>query len=218
MLAETAYIDKTRKNETLDLWNLRLSHVSYSKLAMMMKKSMVKRLPELEVNTDVGQDLWEVVNGYEITQPEAKDANGTLQKWKIKVGKALSALKTTIEEDVLERIRDVKIPHEAWNMFAKLFLKTNDTKLQLLRVSCYKKPLLSKWEEPQRRVKRKHFMSTKTTGTLSNEWDAEALFVEEEENNELALTTTMFIYDVVSPRAKAKWDTGTIFTEGEVDE
>jgi hypothetical protein len=52
MSAETAYIDKTRKNETADLWHLRLSHISYSKLAVMMKKSMFKGLPQLEVRTD----------------------------------------------------------------------------------------------------------------------------------------------------------------------
>jgi hypothetical protein len=55
-----------------------------------------------------------------------------LRKWKIKAGKTMFALKTTIEEDVLEHIRDAKIPHEAWNTFAKLFSKKNDTKLQLL--------------------------------------------------------------------------------------
>jgi len=52
MSAETAYIDKTRKNETADLWHLRLSHINYSKLAVMMKKSMLKGLPQLEVRTD----------------------------------------------------------------------------------------------------------------------------------------------------------------------
>jgi len=79
-----------------------------------------------------GQDLWEIVSGCEITQPEAEDASGTLRKWKIKASKAMFALKTTIEEDVLEHIRDAKTPHEAWNTFAKLFSKKNDTKLQLL--------------------------------------------------------------------------------------
>ncbi|RVW57839.1 Retrovirus-related Pol polyprotein from transposon TNT 1-94 [Vitis vinifera] len=42
------------------------------------------------------------------------------------------ALKTTIEEDVLEHIRDAKTPYEAWNTFTKLFSKKNDTRLQLL--------------------------------------------------------------------------------------
>ncbi|KAL6327017.1 hypothetical protein AAG906_013184 [Vitis piasezkii] len=32
MSTETAYVDKTRKNETADLWHMQLSHVSYSKL------------------------------------------------------------------------------------------------------------------------------------------------------------------------------------------
>ncbi|RVW47434.1 Retrovirus-related Pol polyprotein from transposon TNT 1-94 [Vitis vinifera] len=52
MSAETAYVDKTRKNETADLWHMRLSHVSYSKLIVMMKKSMLKGLPQLEVRKD----------------------------------------------------------------------------------------------------------------------------------------------------------------------
>ena len=46
---QTAYVDKTRKNETPDLWHARLGHVSYLKLKAMMKKSMLKGLPQLEV-------------------------------------------------------------------------------------------------------------------------------------------------------------------------
>ncbi|KAL0365959.1 UNVERIFIED_CONTAM: hypothetical protein Sradi_3486000 [Sesamum radiatum] len=79
-----------------------------------------------------GQDLWEVVNGNEVIQPEAEDANGMLRKWKIKAGKAMFILKTTIEEEVLEHIRETKTPKEAWDTFAKLFSKKNDTKLQLI--------------------------------------------------------------------------------------
>ena len=59
-----------------------------------------------------GQDLWEVVNGSEAMQP-TEDTNGTLWKWKIKARKAMFALKTTVEEDVLENIRDAKTPKEA---------------------------------------------------------------------------------------------------------
>jgi len=76
--------------------------------------------------------LWDVVNGSEATQPEAEDVHGTLRKWKIRTGKAMFVLKTTVEEDVLEHIRDAKTPKEAWDTFAKLFSKKNDTKLQLL--------------------------------------------------------------------------------------
>nr|TKS00816.1 hypothetical protein D5086_0000179600 [Populus alba] len=59
MSVETAYIDKTRKNETPDLWHSRLSHVRYSKLAVMMKKSMVEGLPQLEVKTDVVREKFQ---------------------------------------------------------------------------------------------------------------------------------------------------------------
>ena len=52
MLAKSAYVDKTRRNKTVDLWNMRLSHVSYSKLSVMMKKSMLKGLPQLDVLID----------------------------------------------------------------------------------------------------------------------------------------------------------------------
>ena len=52
MSAETAYVDKTRKNETTDLWHMRLGHVSYHKLNVMMKKSMLKGLPQLDVRTN----------------------------------------------------------------------------------------------------------------------------------------------------------------------
>lgn len=50
--AENAYVDKTRRNETADLWHMRLSHVNYSKLNMMMKRSMLRGLPQLEVKID----------------------------------------------------------------------------------------------------------------------------------------------------------------------
>ncbi|KAE8687090.1 Beta-galactosidase 15 [Hibiscus syriacus] len=79
-----------------------------------------------------GQDLWEVVGGGEVTQPAIEDANGILRKWKIKAGKAMFALKTIIEEEMLEHIRDAKTPKEAWDTFVTLFSKRNDTKLQLL--------------------------------------------------------------------------------------
>jgi len=51
-----------------------------------------------------GQDLWEVINGSEATQSTAEDANDILRKWKIKAGKAMFALKTTIKEEMLEHI------------------------------------------------------------------------------------------------------------------
>ena len=78
-----------------------------------------------------GQDLWKVVNESETLQPEVEDTNSTLRKWKIKVGKALFTLKTIIDDDMMEHIRDAKTPKKAWDIFAKLFSKKNDTRLQL---------------------------------------------------------------------------------------
>ena len=53
MSAQYAYIDKTRKNEVVDLWHARLSHVSYHKLKVMMQKSLVKGLPKLEIRDNI---------------------------------------------------------------------------------------------------------------------------------------------------------------------
>lgn len=51
--AESAYVDKTRKNETADLWHARLGGVGYHKLKVIMEKSMLEGLPQLEVKIDV---------------------------------------------------------------------------------------------------------------------------------------------------------------------
>lgn len=44
-----------------------------------------------------GQDLWEVIGGIDVALP---DDDAALRKWKIKVGKAMFAIKTTIEEEM----------------------------------------------------------------------------------------------------------------------
>ena len=78
-----------------------------------------------------GQDLWEIVDGSE-TMPPVEDSNGALRKWRIKAGKVMFILKTTIEEEMLEHIWDDKTPKEAWDTFVTLFSKKNDTRLQFL--------------------------------------------------------------------------------------
>ena len=50
---ESAYVDKSQKNGTANLWHARLGHVDYLKLEVIMEKSMRKGLPQLEVKTDV---------------------------------------------------------------------------------------------------------------------------------------------------------------------
>ncbi|KAL3530255.1 hypothetical protein ACH5RR_009577 [Cinchona calisaya] len=53
MSAQEAYVDKARKNETPDLWHARLGHVSYHKFKIVMMKSMLKGLPQLDVRDDI---------------------------------------------------------------------------------------------------------------------------------------------------------------------
>ena len=79
----------------------------------------------------MGQDLWEVVAGTETTPPPKENAEA-LRKWRIKAGKAMFVLKTTIEEDLVEHIRDAETPNAAWETLAKLFSKKNEARLQLL--------------------------------------------------------------------------------------
>ena len=49
MSAESAYVNKAQKNETTDLWHTRLWHVNFHNLKVMMKKTMLKGLPQLDV-------------------------------------------------------------------------------------------------------------------------------------------------------------------------
>ena len=62
--------------------------------------------------------------------PSAKEKDGgePLWKWKIKAGKAMFVLKTTIEDDLLEHIRDAETPKTTWETLEKLFSK-NEARL-----------------------------------------------------------------------------------------
>ena len=79
-----------------------------------------------------GQDLWEVIAGTETTSPPPNDDAGNLRKWRVKAGKAMFAIKTTIEEEMMEHIRNATTPKEAWDSLALRFSKKNDARLQLL--------------------------------------------------------------------------------------
>nr|CAD1841788.1 unnamed protein product [Ananas comosus var. bracteatus] len=78
-----------------------------------------------------GQDLWEVIGGAETTPPPKENAE-VFRKWRIKAGKAIFVLKTTIEEELLEHIKEADTPKAAWDTLASLFSKKNDARLQLL--------------------------------------------------------------------------------------
>lgn len=52
ILAKSACIYNTTKTETTNLWHMRLGHVSYQKLSVMMMKLLFKGLPQLDMRTD----------------------------------------------------------------------------------------------------------------------------------------------------------------------
>ncbi|KAL8153640.1 hypothetical protein V2J09_011400 [Rumex salicifolius] len=80
-----------------------------------------------------GQDLWETVAGASTSPPESTPTNTeALRKWKVRAAKALYVIKVTIETHLIEHIRDVKTPKEAWDTFASLFSRANDAWLQVL--------------------------------------------------------------------------------------
>lgn len=54
------------------------------------------------------------------------------KKWKVKAAKALFALKSTVEEDVLEHIKSSTTPKAAWDILAARHKKKSDTRLQLV--------------------------------------------------------------------------------------
>lgn len=47
------YVDKTKINQNTAMWHMRLSHMSYNKLDLIMKKQKINGLPKLEVGKDV---------------------------------------------------------------------------------------------------------------------------------------------------------------------
>ena len=78
-----------------------------------------------------GQDLWETVGGSDTTPPSQENAEA-LRKWKIKAGKAMYALKISVDPELLGHIKDARTPKDAWDTLASLFSKTNDARLQML--------------------------------------------------------------------------------------
>nr|KYP49539.1 Retrovirus-related Pol polyprotein from transposon TNT 1-94 [Cajanus cajan] len=77
----------------------------------------------------LGQDLWSIVRGAETTPPTDEE---NLKKWKVRCGKALYVLSISVEDEFLQRIKDLTTSKEAWDTLETLFTKKNDAKLQLL--------------------------------------------------------------------------------------
>lgn len=93
-----------------------------------------------------GQDLWDLVSGDEVmpaeTQEDAEavDAGEAIpdknaearKKWKIKCGKALYALRTSISKDYIDHVRNETSPQEIWDDLKRLNIKKDIAKLQFL--------------------------------------------------------------------------------------
>ncbi|RWR74934.1 Integrase, catalytic core [Cinnamomum micranthum f. kanehirae] len=80
-----------------------------------------------------GQDLWDLISGDNAVIPEDTSQNADLwRKWKIKCGKALFALRTSISQDYIARVRDVSSPKQVWEILERLFTQKNTMRLQYL--------------------------------------------------------------------------------------
>ncbi|KAK3010974.1 hypothetical protein RJ639_010854 [Escallonia herrerae] len=80
-----------------------------------------------------GQDLWDLVDSADSDIPNDTPENAEpRRKWKIKCGKALFALRTSISKEHIDHIRDVNSPKEVWRTLERLFTKKNTARLQLL--------------------------------------------------------------------------------------
>ncbi|KAK3001904.1 LOW QUALITY PROTEIN: hypothetical protein RJ639_022194 [Escallonia herrerae] len=79
-----------------------------------------------------GQDLWELIAGTDAIPSDVPKNAESRQKWKIKCGKALFALRTYISKEFIDHVRDVCSPKEVWETLDRLFTKKNTARLQLL--------------------------------------------------------------------------------------
>ncbi|OIT30877.1 hypothetical protein A4A49_63425, partial [Nicotiana attenuata] len=69
-----------------------------------------------------GQDLWDLIVGAEADIPANTPKNAEpRRKWKIKCGKALFALRTSIGKEFIDHVRDVSSPKEVWETLVRLF-------------------------------------------------------------------------------------------------
>lgn len=80
-----------------------------------------------------GQDLWDLISGAEAVIPENTPQNTELRrKWKIKCGKALFSLRTSINKEYIEHIRDVASSKKVWETLERLVTQKNTMRLRFL--------------------------------------------------------------------------------------
>lgn len=79
-----------------------------------------------------GQDLWELVSGVDGIPADIPENVELQRKWKIKCGKALFALRTSINKEFIDHVRDVSSPKDVWDTLERIFSKKNTARLQFL--------------------------------------------------------------------------------------
>ena len=77
--------------------------------------------------------MWDLIEGDDTQILADTPQNAELRrKWKIKCGKALFTLRTLINKEYIDHIRDLKSPKQVWETLQKLFTKKNIARLQFL--------------------------------------------------------------------------------------
>lgn len=72
MLVESTYVKKSIRNETIDLWHMRLGHINYHKLSMIMKRLILKGLPQLDVKTNTINARCQYDKAHQLPYEESK--------------------------------------------------------------------------------------------------------------------------------------------------
>ncbi|GKV52289.1 hypothetical protein SLEP1_g58877 [Rubroshorea leprosula] len=81
----------------------------------------------------VGEDLWDVVGGNDITAPENNEENAeAFKQWRQRNAKAEFALKRSISHGMFEHIIRCKSTNEIWQTLDRLFNKKDVARLQFL--------------------------------------------------------------------------------------
>ncbi|KAK4435148.1 hypothetical protein Salat_0678100 [Sesamum alatum] len=80
-----------------------------------------------------GQDLRELVVSADTIIPTDTTENvESRRKWKITYAKALFALRTSIDKEYIDHVREVSSSKHVWETLERLFIKQNATRLHLL--------------------------------------------------------------------------------------
>lgn len=77
-----------------------------------------------------GPDLWDLVVGNDTEMPpDTLDTTEARRKGKVKCWKALFVLRTTVNKELIDHIRDLDTSKDVWETLEKLFFKKNVAQL-----------------------------------------------------------------------------------------